>query len=269
MKEKIEKLFTWGAGTFNLVMKNKLVSVGCFLVPGLFHTFNPVGSLDWDTMMLSLMLMLYAVVSLIFVLSDGNKKVGKGQEIAGDLVKGYFEGQKENAAKGQEVLSKNEKLNKHIKASNERFDERVEKISEIEKKKKKSSPRKIVMIIIYSLLLALAVAIFIWRSVFVNVVQIIIGIVLVSDGISSLIPVVAAYKSRLPMKNKIISTILGFFTIGLGITFILLPANTSAWVYRITGMLLIIKAVSEFIVMIRNREVFSSVKETIEQIKNQ
>lgn len=269
MNGKIGQIFTWGVSTYRLVMKNKLVAVLCFLVPGLFHTFNPVGSLNWDVMILSLTLMLYAVVSIIFVLTNENTKVGKGQEIAEDLVKGYFEGQRDHAAIGQELLSKSKTLSEHTKASNERLDKRVEKLSEKREQKKSTSPGKNVMMIIYIFLLAIAVAMFIWRSFFVNVVQIIIGCLLIADAISSLITVAAAYKSGLPMKDKIVSVILSIFTIGLGVTFILLPANTSALVYRITGIMLIVKAVSELIVMIHNREVFSSIKDTIDQIKEQ
>ena len=261
MNGKIGQIFTWGVGTYRLVMKNKLVAVLCFLVPGLFHTFNPVGSLNWDVMILSLTLMLYA--------TNENTKVGKGQEIAEDLVKGYFEGQRDHAAIGQELLSKSKTLSEHTKASNERLDKRVEKLSEKREQKKSTSPGKNVMMIIYIFLLAIAVAMFIWRSFFVNAVQIIIGCLLIADAISSLFTVAAAYKSGLPMKDKIVSVILSIFTIGLGVTFILLPANTSALVYRITGIMLIVKAVSELIVMIHNREVFSSIKDTIDQIKEQ
>lgn len=269
MKKKLGSWLNWGLGAFSLVMKNKLVAIGCFLVTGLFHTFNPVGSLDWDTMMLSLMLMLYAAVSFIFVLTNENEKVGKGQEIAGGLIKGYFEGQRDNAARGQSLFSKDKTLSEHTKASNDRLDERVWKYSEKEKEKKKTSAGKIALMITYILLMALSVVIFIWRANFVNIVQIIIGALLIADGISSLVTVAAAYKSGLPMKNKVVSMVLGIFTIGLGVTFILVPADTSALVYRITGALLIVKAVSEFIVMIRNREIISSVKDTIIQIKEQ
>lgn len=263
---KISKIFNWGLGTFQIVMKNKLVSIGCFLVPGLFHTFNPEGSLNWDTMILSILLILYASISIVFVLTNKNKTVGKGKDIAGNLVKGYFEGQRDNAGLGQEVFSKNEVISEHTNASNERLDKHAEKLRE---KQKKTSPGTIALLITYILLLALGVVIFIWRENFVNIVQIIIGALLIADGISSIVTIIAAKKSGLPIKDKVVSLILCFFSIALGIVFVLMPRDSAPVVYRITGILLIVKAVSEFIVMIRNKEVISSVKDSIQQIKDQ
>ena len=230
-------------------MKNKIVSTGCFLIPGITHLFKPIGSLDWDTMMLSLLLMLYSVVSIIFVFTNKNELAGKGRELAGGFVKGYFEGQRDNASIGQELLANDSVIGEHMKASNERLDKRVEKLTE--KQKKSGTLGKTALLIFYTLLLLLAICMFLWR------------------GISSVITVTAAYNSNVPAKNKTVSLILGIFTIALGIVFVLLPANSAALVYQIIGALLIIKAIGEFFVMIRNRELLSSVKETIHQIKEQ
>ena len=264
---KVGKLFNWGLGAFQIVMKNKLVSTGCFLVTGLFHTFSPVGSLDWDTMMLSLFLMLYAVASIVFVLSNKNELVGKGKEAAEGLVHGYFKGQMDNASKGQELFSKSKKLSEHTQASNERVDERLKKLTE--KKNQAGSPGKIVLVILYALLLAFAVCMFIWRSSFVNLVQIIFGVLIIADGISGILTVVAAYRSGTKIKGKIVSLIISIFTILIGAAFIILPDDAAAMTYRITGAMLIIKAVFDYIVMIRNREVLSSVKDSVNEIKNQ
>lgn len=263
---KIGKLFHWGLGTFQIVMKNKLVSLGCFLVTGLFHALNPVGSLDWDTMMLSLFLMLYAAVSIVFVLTNKNDTVGKGKDIAGSLVKGYFEGQRDNAGKGQELFSKSKTVREHTDASNRQLDRRAEKIKE---KQINASHGNLALLITYILLLAFGVVIFIRRENFVNLVQIIIGALLIADGLSSIMTVIAAKKSGLPMKDKVVSLILAGFTIALGVVFVLTPRNSAPVIYRITGILLIVKAVSEYIVMFRNKEIISSVKDSIRQIKEQ
>lgn len=264
---KVSELFNWGMGSFQIVMKNKIVSTGCFIMPGFFHLFKPVGSLDWDTMMLSLLLMLYSVVSIIFVLTNKNKMVGKGQELAGGFVKGYFEGQRNGVSKGQELFANDSAITEHTKASNERFDKRMERFTD--KKKNIRTFGKTTLLVIYILLLALAICMFLWRSFFVNIVQIIFGALLIADGVSSVITIAAAYKSNAPIKNKIVSLVLSFFSIVLGIVFILLPANSAAFVYQITGGMLLIKVIGEYFVMIRNREVLSSVKDTIQQIKEQ
>ena len=69
--------------------------------------------------------------------------------------------------------------------------------------------------------------------------------------------------------KKAVSLIPGIFSIVLGVVFVLLPARSAAFVYRITGGMLLIKVIGEYFVMIRNREVLSSVKDTIQQIKDQ
>lgn len=264
---KISRLFNWGVGAFQIVMKNKIVSTGCFLIPGITHLFRPVGSLDWDTMMLSLLLLLYSVVSIIFVLTNKNELVGKGRELAGGFVKGYFEGQRDNASIGQELLAKDSVIGEHMKESNKRLDKRVEKLTE--KQKNTGTLGKTALLIFYTLLLLLAICMFLWRSIFVNIVQVIFGALLIADGISSVITVRAAYKSNAPVKNNTVLLIMGIFTIVLGIVFVFLPANSAALVYQIIGALLILKAIGEFVVVIRNRELLASVKETIHQIKEQ
>lgn len=95
MKEKIKRFFDWGAGTYKIVMKNKLVSIICFLIPGFFHTFSPEGSLRWDAGIMTLLLGLYGLTSFILVLTDRQKAV-KGRELAETLVHNYFE-EKEKA----------------------------------------------------------------------------------------------------------------------------------------------------------------------------
>lgn len=261
------KFLSWGTGAFQIVMKNKLVAIICFMFPGVMHTIDPVGSLDWDTMMLSFLLMLYAAVSIVFVLSNKNEIIGKGREAAGNLVKDYFEGQRDNSAKEQELLSNSKLIGERIKDSNTRFDERAKKL--YEKHKNRPEPGKIVLFVTYSLLLAFAIAIFIWRKDFVDFVQIIFGGLLIVDGISGITTFAAAVKSKLKMKGMVLSLIISIFTILLGVVFIVMPRDTAPIVYRITGMMIIAKAVVDFVVMIRNREVISSVKDTLSQIKKQ
>ena len=208
---KISRLFNWGVGAFQIVMKNKIVSTGCFLIPGITHLFKPIGSLDWDTMMLSLLLMLYSVVSIIFVFTNKNELAGKGRELAGGFVKGYFEGQRDNASIGQELLAKDSVIGEHMKESNKRLDKRVEKLTE--KQKNTGTLGKTALLIFYTLLLLLAICMFLWRSIFVNIVQVIFGALLIADGISSVITVRAAYKSNAPVKNNTVLLIMGIFTI--------------------------------------------------------
>lgn len=77
-KERIGKSVGWGIGAFGIIMKSKLVSIGCFLFTGVMHVINPRGGLRWTAGMLAGFVALYAVVSIIFVLTNKNETVGKG-----------------------------------------------------------------------------------------------------------------------------------------------------------------------------------------------
>ncbi len=104
--------------------------------------------------------MLYSVVSIIFVFTNKNELAGKGRELAGGFVKGYFEGQRDNASIGQELLANDSVIGEHMKASNERLDKRVEKLTE--KQKKSGTLGKTALLIFYTLLLLLAICMFLW-----------------------------------------------------------------------------------------------------------
>lgn len=60
-------------------MKNKLVVIGCMLFQGIIHMINPRGSLQWSAGMLSIFVALYALVSIVFLLTNKNETVGKGK----------------------------------------------------------------------------------------------------------------------------------------------------------------------------------------------
>ena len=152
MKEKISSIFNWGAGTFQVITKSKLVSIGCFLFQGTLHVINPVGSLRWDARTLAVFVALYAAVSIVFVLTNKNETVGKGKKLAGDLVKGTIEGKRDPVKHGQELLIKSPALKEQAKESSDRLDQHLSVLSE--KQKKATGAGKAVSLIFYSALLA-------------------------------------------------------------------------------------------------------------------
>lgn len=267
MKEKITGLLNWGVGAFQVIMKSKLVSIGCFLFTGTLHLINPRGGLKWTAGMLAGFTALYALLSLIFVLSDNNEKVGKGREIAGGLVKGVVEDNKEPVMIGQEMLSKNRKIDERIKAKNSKIDQRMQALSEKQKKKPKAG--KIGMAVFYALLLIASALLFFWSDVTIAAVQVIIGLLLIADGISEIGAAFTAKKNNIPMKNIRLSIVLGILSAAAGAVFIVFAQNTADFAMALSGLVMIIKGLADLLVMIRNREFLSSVKETVAEIKQQ
>ena len=266
MKEKVGRIFEWGFGAFQIVMQNKIVSIGCFLVTGLYWTFSPVGSLRWDAGMLAVILAFYAVMSFILVLTNYNEKALKGRDLAGGFVQGYLDGKKNTAVQHQELFTKSKVVDKHTRVSNERLNKRIEQLSERQEKIRARS--RTVLLILYAFLFALSVFLFIQRTVTVYIIHILFGLLLIFDGATGLISIIAAMRSGLPVKNKVVSLILSSVTLAVGLMYIVFSWNTAVVGIRVGGILLIVKAVIEYIIMIRNREVSLSVKDTLKEIKD-
>lgn len=267
MKEKISGLFNWGVGVFKVIMKSKLVSIGCFLFTGILHIINPRGGLQWTAGMLAGFTAIYALLSLIFVLTDNNEKVGKGREIAGGLVKGVVQGNKDPVVYGQNMVSKNKKVDETMKETNSKWDQSLQVLSEKQKEEPKAG--KVVMTIFYSLLLIAAVLLFFWTDITITAVHIIVGALLIADGISGIASAFTAKKNNIQMKNRRLSFVLGILTVGAGVAFIIFSKSTAELTMVVCGVVLIIKGLADLIVMIRNREIVSSVKETVAEIKQQ
>ena len=266
-KENIGKSVSWGIGAFNIIMKSKLVSIGCFLFTGILHVINPRGGLRWTAGMLAGFVALYALVSFILLLTNNNKTVAKGKEIAGGLVKGVIEGNRDPIVHGQELTSKNKKVSERKKETNSKLDERMQSLSEKQKKEPKAG--RIVMCVFYAILFVGAVLLFFWSDVTITAVHIIVGALMIADGISSIIGTITAVKNGVPMKEKTFSLVAYSFSVVIGAAFILLSWSTADLTMVICGIVLILKGLTELYIIIRNREVVSSVKGTFSDIKNQ
>ena len=95
----------------------------------------------------------------------------------------------------------------------------------------------------------------------------ILGSFLLTEGVFSIITVIKTKDSVNP-KDKVITLILSVFSIIMGVFLVLLPVGTASEVLRVVGVGLMIKALGEFWVIIRNRGLISSGKETFFEIKN-
>lgn len=266
-KERIGKSIGWGVGAFDIIMKSKLVSIGCFLVIGFLHIIDPSGGLNFTARLLAGFIALYALLSFILLLTDNNQKIAKGKEIAGGLVKGVINGNRDPIVQGQELTSKNKVVNERQKQSNSKLEDRMQSVS----KKQQEEPKagKVVMCIFYAILFIGAVILFFQTNVTVTAVHIIVGALMIADGVSSIAAVVSAKRNGMPMKDKTFSIIANVFSIVIGAAFIILSKSTAEITMIICGIVLMIKGLSDLFVMIQNRSILSSAKGTINEIKHQ
>ena len=264
MRDKLESKLQWGASAVSLVMKNNLVVSATFLITGLFHLFMPGHSLLFDARIITILIALYALVSLVFVITD-HKKAAKGQKIAGNIVKGYFEGKREDTVK-QEKMFKTDVSHGFAEKSNQRMDRFAGRVSE--KHTQAGSVSRVLMLIFYLLILAASVFLFTRNDVAVYINHFIIGSILTVDGVLRLICTVPV-KAEPAFRYRAFHTVLSVISVILGLLFVFLPTNTGLLALQIVSVLMIVKSVGEFIVAFRNREILSSVTDTLTQIKQQ
>ena len=118
MKWKLSGLVNRGIGAFGVLMNCKLVSIIIFLFTGTLHIIDPRGGLRGTVTMLSLFIALYALLSIVFILTGSNDKVGEGKKFASDMVRDTFKGDGNPMMKINEVLSQNEKFEKGMSGLN-------------------------------------------------------------------------------------------------------------------------------------------------------
>ena len=265
LKEKVSKFLNWGVGAFSIIMKNKLVVIGCMLFQGIIHMLDPRGSLRWSAGMLSIFVALYALISIIFILTNKNETVGKGKKIAGDLVLETIRGDKDPALQGQELVSKDTVLDQKTQESNSRWDERMQILAE--KQKKEPKVPEIVMLIFYIIVLIGAVVLFFKSDITIGAIHVIIGAMLIVDGISTIATIVTARKNGIPMKDEKLNFIVSIISVVVGIAFIVFCRASADMAMRISGIILTAKGVTDLIILLRNREFVFSIKDTLRQIK--
>lgn len=160
MSEKFTGMVNRGINIFGILMKCKLVSIILFLITGTLHIVDPRGGLRGTVGMLTAFIALYALLSIIFILTKNNKAVGEGKQFASDMVKDTFKGDGNPISKINEILSQNEKYYNKVSQSEvkARWDKRTQMLTERHKKTPKASV--VVMCTFYILLLIAAVVMF-------------------------------------------------------------------------------------------------------------
>ena len=112
MKDKFAKLVNRGINIFGILMKCKLVTIIIFLFTGTLHIIDPRGGLRGTVTMLTIFIALYALLSIVFILTKKNQTVGEGKKFASDMVRDTFKGDGNPISKINEILSQNEKYEK-------------------------------------------------------------------------------------------------------------------------------------------------------------
>lgn len=269
MKWKLSGLVDRGIGAFGVLMNCKLVSIIIFLFTGTLHIIDPRGGLRGTVTMLSLFIALYALFSIVFILTGSNDKVGEGKKFASDMVRDTFKGDGNPMMKINEVLSQNEKFEKGMSGLNtkSKWDQRIQKLNERHNKQTQAS--KFVMIVFYIILLACTVVLFAWPDDAISLVHIIFGAMLIFDGASGVWGIIVAKRSGIPMKGQWASFFLNLLSVVIGVVFIILSNDSADFTMMLCGIVLVVKALSDLFIMIRNHELISTVKNTVNEIKYQ
>ncbi len=269
MKWKLSGLVDRGIGAFGVLMNCKLVSIIIFLFTGTLHIIDPRGGLRGTVTMLSLFIALYALLSIVFILTGSNDKVGEGKKFASDMVRDTFKGDGNPMVKINEVLSQNEKFEKGMSGLNtkSKWNQRIQKLNERHNKQTQAS--KFVMIVFYIILLASTVVLFAWPDDAISLVHIIFGAMLIFDGASGVWGIIVAKRSGIPMKGQWASFFLNLLSVVIGVVFIILSNDSADFTMMLCGIVLVVKALSDLFIMIRNHELISTVKNTVNEIKHQ
>lgn len=268
MKDKFAKLVNRGINIFGILMKCKLVTIIIFLFTGTLHIIDPRGGLRGTVTMLTIFIALYALLSIIFILTKKNQTVGEGKKFASDMVKETFKGDGNPISKINEILSQNEKYEQKVANSETkaRWDKRIKMLTERHDKTPKAGV--VVMCIFYVLLLFAAVFMFFWPDATIYAVHIILGALLVFDGLSGIWTVISAKINGIPMKGKLLSVLFNLLSIAVGLFFIIYSGDTADFTMVLCGIVLVLKAISDLVIMIHNRELISTIKSTLDEIKN-
>lgn len=269
MKWKLSGLVDRGIGAFGVLMNCKLVSIIIFLFTGTLHIIDPRGGLRGTVTMLSLFIALYALLSIVFILTGSNDKVGEGKKFASDMVRDTFKGDGNPMVKINEVLSQNEKFERGMSGLNtkSKWDQRIQKLNERHNKQTQAS--KFVMIVFYIILLASTVVLFAFPDDAISLVHIIFGAMLIFDGASGVWGIIVAKRSGIPMKGQWASFFLNLLSVVIGVVFIILSNDSADFTMMLCGIVLVVKALSDLFIMIRNHELISTVKNTVNEIKYQ
>lgn len=269
MKGKLTGLVNRGINIFGIVMRCKLVNIIMLLFTGVLHIIDPRGGLRGTVGMLMIFIALYALLSIVFILTNKNKEIGEGVKFAGDMVKDTFNGNGNPITTINGVLSQNEQYKKEVAQAevNSNWDKRIQTLTEKHTKTPKAG--MIVMCTFYALILVAAVIMFFWADETILTVHIVLGALLVFDGVSNIWALISAKSNGIPIKGKLLSFFFNLLSVAVGVFFILLSGDSAEFTMVLCGVILVLKGLSDLFVMIRNRELITTVKITYNEIKHQ
>lgn len=88
------------------------------------------------------------------------------------------------------------------------------------------------------------------------------------DGFSSIWALISAKTNGIPLKGKFLSVLFNLLSVAVGAIFIIMSGDTADFTMILCGIFLVLKALSDLFIMISNKELISTVKSTINEIKH-
>lgn len=264
-QEKLAKAAGWGVSVFEIVMKNKLAMSVCLLIQGLCYVFMPEGSLNWEFKLLTGLSALYALSAAIVILTSHNAKAEKGREVVDEICRSYVSDKKRLI----------ERTRRHIAdaAENRPAGAEARRQSDRRPEPQPKEPRRLsyknqrLAASVYLLVFLLCAVLFFNTGFTVMAARIVLGTIIATEGVFSLIAVVTALR-RTRLRGHIPALAVSAFTAAAGILLMTLPAQASPTLLRITGVGLILMSLAELWVSLRSRRLVDSGKDIITEIKN-
>ena len=169
------------------------------------------------------------------------------------------------AAQQEAVLQKDTAAREYAKEAN-RLDILAGKVADRHERTRTVS--RIVMLGFYLIVLVVAVFLLIRKDVAVSVTYILMGSILIVDGVMNIIFATSAKKKGV-YRLYLFSVILSVISVGLGLLFIIFSRKAGILAMQVTSALMIVKSIGDFFVAFRNKAVLSSLSDTVTQIRRQ
>lgn len=267
VKDVLKNVVDCGAQSVDLAMKSKLVISIMFFIQGIYFVVVPVGSIYYDAILLSIMLILYGILSLlIFIFGSDNKilTAGKGAFDAG--YRGFLYGKKMMIDKEVEFIDKIDikPLENKARDENKQARELGERIRE-RRKEENFELKTPALIGFYCILIASGIVMITKIDYTVAIAHAFLGLLLIGEGVFSIYSLIKTKNIR--QYSRMASFVLSLISIALGLILIIFRINSGAIIIRIMGVILLLKCGAEIFMYIKNKQLLTEGRNLIGKIR--
>ena len=240
----------WTKHTYQLITQNKIVISFCLLIHGLFFVFLPEHSLILDVKVLMALTALYAVSCAVVVITNGHEKAEKRKTVVGGMYKWYWDDKKKQMLGPRQRLMENELIQQRTETVQAQADTLAQYS---EQRRQRLLQKKWLLVVLYLLLAAVCVPLFIFSSFTDHAVHALLGLFITADGV---VTFVAALKARntIHRHDRLIALAAAVFSVVLGVFLMVLPSVAAQFLVQIAGIGFIVKALAELWVAFHNRK---------------